>query len=54
MGAQMVREVASKTFDVAGDGTTTRRGSAGHLPEASRCRRRASPTALKRDLEGVE
>jgi chaperonin GroEL (HSP60 family) len=23
MGAQMVREVASKTSDVAGDGTTT-------------------------------
>ena len=23
MGAQMVKEVASKTFDVAGDGTTT-------------------------------
>ena len=25
MGAQMVREVASKTSDVAGDGTTTAR-----------------------------
>jgi Chaperonin GroEL (HSP60 family) len=27
MGAQLVREVASKTSDVAGDGTTTRRSS---------------------------
>ena len=26
MGAQMVKEVASKTSDVAGDGTTTPRG----------------------------
>ena len=27
MGAQMVREVASKTSDIAGDGTTTARAS---------------------------
>ena len=33
MGAQMVREVATKTSDVAGDGTTTATGSgAGDLP----------------------
>jgi chaperonin GroEL len=53
MGAQMVREVASKTSDVAGDGTTTatvlaqaifregvKTGAAG-----------ASPTALKRGID---
>src|SRR5208283_515714 len=32
MGAQMVREVASKTSDVAGDGTTTATVVAGHNP----------------------
>ena len=31
MGAQMVREVASKTNDDAGDGTTTATGSVAHL-----------------------
>src|SRR6201984_789254 len=53
MGAQMVREVASKTSDVAGDGTTT----ATVLAQAS-CREGvktvaagASPTALKRGIE---
>ena len=41
MGAQMVREVASKTSDVAGDGTTTRdRAGAGHLPRRREDRRR--------------
>ncbi len=53
MGAQMVREVASKTSDVAGDGTTTatilaqcifREGaklvSAGHNPMAAQTRNR--------------
>jgi len=47
MGAQMVREVASKTSDVAGDGTTTatvlaKRSSAkacGRLPRALARRR---------------
>jgi len=32
MGAQMVREVASKTSDIAGDGTTTATILARHLP----------------------
>ena len=32
MGAQMVREVASKTSDVAGDGTTTATVWPGHFP----------------------
>jgi chaperonin GroEL len=32
MGAQMVREVASKTSDVAGDGTTTATVLAGDFP----------------------
>jgi chaperonin GroEL len=39
MGAQMVKEVASKTSDVAGDGTTTATGfGSGHLPR--RCENR--------------
>jgi chaperonin GroEL len=43
MGAQMVKEVASKTSDVAGDGTTTGDGAgASHLPRRRQnsCRRR--------------
>ena len=57
MGAQMVREVASKTNDVAGDGTTTatvlaqaivREGVQGggrrHEPDGPEARRRASPS----------
>src|SRR5271154_2854841 len=40
MGAQMVREVASKTSDVAGDGTTTATVLAG-----------ANPMAMKRGIE---
>src|ERR1700737_1717543 len=53
MGAQMVREVASKTSDVAGDGTTTatvlaqaifREGGKTVAPGAS-------PTGLKRGIE---
>src|SRR5262247_1114271 len=40
MGAQMVKEVSSKTNDVAGDGTTTATVTAG-----------ANPIALKRGIE---
>src|SRR5467141_660891 len=53
MGAQMVREVATKTSDVAGDGTTT----ATVLAEAifregvKTVAAGASPTALKRGIE---
>src|ERR1700691_4114740 len=53
MGAQMVREVASKTSDVAGDGTTT----ASVLAQAifregvKTVAAGASPTALKRGIE---
>src|SRR6266513_2930964 len=53
MGAQMVREVASKTSDVAGDGTTT----APVLAQAifregvKTVAAGASPTALKRGIE---
>src|SRR6266581_3431470 len=53
MGAQMVREVASKTSDVAGDGTTT----ATVLAQAifregiKTVAAGASPTALKRGIE---
>jgi chaperonin GroEL len=40
MGAQMVREVASKTSDTAGDGTTTATGArAGDLPRRRQERR---------------
>src|ERR1700726_2661182 len=53
MGAQMVREVASKTSDVAGDGTTT-----APFPSQAIFREGvktvaagASPTALKRGIE---
>src|ERR1700685_2799145 len=53
VGAQMVREVASKTSDVAGDGTTTAtvlaqaifREGGETVPAA------ASPTALRRGIE---
>src|SRR5260370_9609264 len=53
MGAQMVREVASKTSDVAGDGTTTAtvlaqttyREGVKTVPAG------ASPTALKRGIQ---
>src|SRR6201987_1101199 len=53
MGAQMVREVASKTSDVAGDGTTT----ATVLPQAifregvRTVAAGASPMALRRGIE---
>jgi chaperonin GroEL len=52
MGAQMVREVASKTSDVAGDGTTTgHRARAGHLPRGHQERHRgANPMEVKRGI----
>src|SRR5687767_8326111 len=46
MGAQMVREVASKTSDIAGDGTTTATVLAGHLP------RRREERCLGRQPDG--
>ena len=57
MGAQMVREVASKTSDVAGDGTTTATVLAQAIfREGVKCvAAGASPMALKRGIEkGVE
>jgi chaperonin GroEL len=53
MGAQMVREVASKTSDVAGDGTTTATVLAQAIfREGVRTvAAGASPTALKRGIE---
>ena len=55
MGAQMVREVASKTRDVAGDGTTTATVlAAGDLPRGleERRRRRQPDGAEARHREG--
>src|ERR1700681_1976980 len=53
MGAQMVREVASKTSDVAGDGTTTATVLAQAIfREGVRTvAAGASPTALKRGID---
>src|SRR5229473_3961755 len=53
MGAQMLREVASKTSDVAGDGTTTATVLAQAIfREGVRTvAAGASPTALKRGIE---
>src|SRR5271167_2376636 len=53
MGAQMVREVASKTSDVAGDGTTTATVLAQAIfrEGVKTVPARASPTALKRGIE---
>ena len=34
MGAQLIREVATKTNDVAGDGTTTATAGPGHHERA--------------------
>src|SRR5512141_720600 len=52
-GAQMVREVASKTSDVAGDGTTTATVvDQGSFPEGVKTvAADASPMALKRDID---
>ena len=55
MGAQMVREVASKTSDTAGDGTTTATILAqSHLPRRreGRCSRRQSDGPEARHREG--
>ena len=55
MGAQMVREVASKTSDIAGDGTTTATILAQcDLPRRreGRCRRRQPDGAEARHREG--
>jgi chaperonin GroEL len=53
MGAQMVREVASKTSDVAGDGTTTATvlAQAIYREGVKTVAAGASPTALKRGIE---
>ena len=53
MGAQMVREVASKTSDVAGDGTTTATVLAQAIfrEGVNTVAAGASPTALKRGIE---
>ena len=54
MGAQMVREVASKTSDVAGDGTTTATDAgAGHLSPTGvkSVAAGANPMAIKRGIE---
>jgi len=53
MGAQMVREVASKTSDVAGDGTTTATVLAQAIfrEGVKTVAAGASPTALKRGIE---
>src|SRR5258708_18558829 len=53
MGAQMVREVASKTSDVAGDGTTTATvlSQAIYREGAQNVTAGANPMALKRGIE---
>ena len=53
MGAQMVKEVASKTSDVAGDGTTTATvlAQAIYREGARNVTAGANPTALKRGIE---
>src|SRR5712672_1449773 len=55
MGAQMVKEVASKTSDIAGDGTTTATVLAQALfREGVRMvAAGANPTALKRGIENA-
>src|SRR5712691_4028203 len=53
MGAQMVREVASKTSDVAGDGTTTAtvRAQAIYREGAKNVTAGANPMDVKRGIE---
>src|SRR6476619_7591992 len=53
MGAQMVKEVASKTSDVAGDGTTTATvlAQAIYREGAKNVTAGANPMAIKRGLE---
>src|SRR3974390_2971839 len=55
MGAQLVKEVATKTNDVAGDGTTTATVLAQALIREGlrNVAAGASPTALKRGMEGA-
>ena len=53
MGAQMVREVASKTSDVAGDGTTTATvlAQAIYREGAKNVAAGANPMEIKRGIE---
>jgi chaperonin GroEL len=52
MGAQMVREVASKTSDVAGDGTTTATVLAQAIyREGAKVAAGANPMAIKRGID---
>src|ERR1700747_2514603 len=53
MGAQMVREVASKTSDVAGDGTTTATGLAQAISRerSTSVTAGATPMDIKRGIE---
>ena len=53
MGAQMVREVASKTSDVAGDGTTTATvlAQAIYREGVKNVAAGANPMALKRGID---
>src|SRR5258707_13034371 len=53
MGAQMVREVAAKTSDIAGDGTTTATvlAQAIYREGAKNVTAGANPMALKRGIE---
>ncbi len=53
MGAQMVREVASKTSDIAGDGTTTATvlAQAIYREGAKNVTAGADPMAIKRGIE---
>jgi chaperonin GroEL len=53
MGAQMVKEVASKTSDIAGDGTTTATvlAQAIYREGARNVTAGASPAAIKRGIE---
>ena len=53
MGAQMVREVASKTSDIAGDGTTTATvlAQAIYREGAKNVVAGANPMAIKRGIE---
>jgi chaperonin GroEL len=55
MGAQMVREVASKTSDVAGDGTTTATvlAEAIYAEGLKNVTAGANPTALKRGIDAA-
>ena len=48
VGAQLVKEVASKTSDVAGDGTTTATTGTGNFPRrCQNCRSRSQPDGVE-------